>query len=442
MTSRRTLGALTTAALVVLSLAGCSLPSQGIYDAPLPGGVAIGRDGYEVTATFADALDLVPQSSVKVDNVAVGRVTKIALRPDGRAALVTMLLRGDVALPVNTVARLTQTSLLGEKYVALSRPAAGATGSLRTTRVIGLEGTSEAIDAERVLGAMSLLLNGGGIAQFQEISRELTAVSSGRDAEIRAFLENIAQFAKTLNTRKESITDALDSLDRLGRTLNDNTTQLTTALEKLPPGLQVLADQRHQLIAMLSSLDSLSKVTVSTLSQSKDNMVADLERLDPILTQLAAAGKTLPASLQILFTFPFPDSVLGAIKGDYVNAFLVTNFATPGTTISNDISAAGWPNAYPGSCGSPADGFYGAPCAPPGASALSRSGSGPAQIGPPPMILPPTTSAAPGVPSPTITTTATRKAASTTPATPTPTTVTTSTPTTPATPTPTVTRRR
>ncbi len=417
MTSRRPLGVVMTAAAVVLSLTGCSIPSQGIYDAPLPGGVTIGRDGYEVTAEFADALDLVPQSSVKVDNVAVGRVTKIALRPDGRAALVTMLLRGDVALPANAVARLTQTSLLGEKYVALSRPVQGATGSLRTTRVIGLEGTSEAVDAERVLGAMSLLLNGGGIAQFQEISRELTAVSSGREAEIRAFLENIAQFVKTLNTRKESITDALDSLDRLGRTLNDNTTKLTTALEKLPPGLQVLADQRQQLIAMLSSLDSLSKVTVSTLSQSKDNMVADLQRLDPILTQLAASGKTLPASLQILLTFPFPDSVLGAIKGDYVNAFLVTNFATPGTTISNDNSAAGWPNAYPGSCGSPSDGFIGAPCAPPGAKAKAGTGSATQQIGPPPMILPSTTSAAPGVSSPTI--------ASTTPP---------STPTTPTTP--------
>lgn len=393
----------TTAAALVLSLAGCSIPSQGIYDAPLPGGVAIGRDGYEVTAEFADALDLVPQSSVKVDDVAVGRVTRIALRPDGRAALVTLLLRGDVVLPANAVARLTQTSLLGEKYVALSPPAQGSTGSLRTARTIGLEGTSEAVDAERVLGAMSLLLNGGGIAQFQEISRELTAVSSGREVEIRAFLENVAAFVKTLNTRKESITQALDSLDRLGRTLNDNTSKLTTALEKLPPGLQVLADQRQQLVAMLSSLDSLSKVTVSTLDRSKDNMVADLQRLDPILTQLAASGKTLPASLQILLTFPFPDSVLGAIKGDYVNAFLVTSFATPGTTIANDSSAAGWPDAYPGACGSPVGSFIGTPCAGAGASPTSRAGAGPLQIAPPPMLLPTTTSAAPGLPSSTVT---------------------------------------
>ncbi len=147
----------------------------------------------------------------------------------------TLLLQGSVDLPA-TPRRITQTSLLGEKYVALSRPSGEATGSLRATRRIGVEGTSEAVDAERVLGALSLLLNGGGLAQFQEISKELAAVSSGRDGEIRAFLNQVSTFVQTLNTRRESITAALDSLDRLGKALDANTTELTTALDKLPRG--------------------------------------------------------------------------------------------------------------------------------------------------------------------------------------------------------------
>ena len=374
--------------LALLGLAGCSLGSQGIYDVPLPGGPDVGGNGYQVTAQFTDALDLVPQAAVKVDDVAVGKVTSITLRADGRAAVVTMQVGGGVELPGNATARITQTSLLGEKFVSLDRPSTGATGSLRSSRTIGLEGTSEAVDAERVFGAMSLLLNGGGLQQFQEISRELAAVSTGRDDEIRAFLTNVSQFVTTLNTRKQAITDALDSLDRLGKTLDDNTTKLTTALDQLPPGLKVLADQRTQLVAMLTALDSLSKVTVTTLDQSKDDFVADLNRLQPILTQLAASGQALPDALQILFTFPFPDSVLGAVKGDYVNAFLVTNFATTGTTIPATSGDAGWPAAYPGSVGTPP----------------APSGAGPAQIGPPPMMLPSTSSAAPGLPTSTITT--------------------------------------
>ncbi|GAA1887522.1 MCE family protein [Lapillicoccus jejuensis] len=417
MSTRRPL-ALAVAVLALLGLAGCSLGTQGVYDVPLPGGVAVGRDGYEVTAQFSDVLDLVPQAAVKLDDVPVGRVSHIGLGTDGKVADVTLLLRGDVDLPANTTARITQTSLLGEKYVALSRPSSAATGSLRSTRRIGVEGTSEAVDAERVLGALSLLLNGGGLAQFQEISKELAAVSSGRDADIRAFLTQMASFVKTLDTRKASITSALDSLDRLGRTLDANTTQLTTALAKLPPGLQVIADQRQQLVAMLAALDRLSTVTVSTLDRSRDAMVADLQRLDPILGQLAAAGQSLPASLQILATFPFPDSVLGAIKGDYVNTFLVTNLSTPGTTIPNDTSGAGWPSAYPGSCATDVP-FAGCGTPAPVPSSSTGTGTGAATgtgtgtgtgtttIGPPPMLLPPTSSVAPGLPTPVVTSTPT-----------------------------------
>ncbi|MGN6636807.1 MAG: hypothetical protein ACTHJ6_15310, partial [Oryzihumus sp.] len=55
------------AVLAVGSLAAC----QGAYDLPLPGGAAQGGDVYHVTAEFADVLDLVPQSAVKVNEVTV-----------------------------------------------------------------------------------------------------------------------------------------------------------------------------------------------------------------------------------------------------------------------------------------------------------------------------------------------------------------------------------
>ena len=59
--------------------------SNGVYDTPLPGGADLGSHPMKITADFDDVLDLVPQSSVKVDNVAVGRVATISLNPDGAA---------------------------------------------------------------------------------------------------------------------------------------------------------------------------------------------------------------------------------------------------------------------------------------------------------------------------------------------------------------------
>ena len=61
----RALALATSAAL----LSGCGF--QGARSIPLPGGQGTGGDAYQVTVEFEDVLDLVPQSSVKVDNVAV-----------------------------------------------------------------------------------------------------------------------------------------------------------------------------------------------------------------------------------------------------------------------------------------------------------------------------------------------------------------------------------
>jgi phospholipid/cholesterol/gamma-HCH transport system substrate-binding protein len=99
-------------------LSGCTF--SGLYDVPLPGGAGAGDGAYRVTVEFRDVLDLVPQSTVKVNDVTVGTVEKIQL--DGWHARARLRVADHVKLPRNAVASVRQTSILGEKYVALSKP--------------------------------------------------------------------------------------------------------------------------------------------------------------------------------------------------------------------------------------------------------------------------------------------------------------------------------
>jgi hypothetical protein len=55
------------------------------------------------------------------------------------------------------------------------------------------------------------------------------------------------------------------------------------------------------------------------INASADDTVASLRALDPVLTQLAASGDALTESLQLLMTYPFADSAVDGIKGDYTN---------------------------------------------------------------------------------------------------------------------------
>lgn len=305
-----------------IALAGCGTGGfNGVYNL-LPGGAPLGSHPYQVTAVFTNILDLVPQSAVRVDNVAVGRVVRIWLPPDSWYAHVSMLVNGSVHLPANAIAEITQSSLLGEQYVALSPPPGGGQGRLRDGATIPVYRTTSNATVEQVLGALSLLLNGGGIAQLHTITVELNQAFSGNEPQIRSMLVEISKLTADLNAHRADITAALDGLNQLAASLRDRDRQIGFTLDNLAPGLRVLSGQRDQLVGLLNALHRLSDVTVATITKSKAQTVADFRALEPTLRELANAGRTLPQSLQVLLTFPFTDQVMKAIKGDYLNAFL------------------------------------------------------------------------------------------------------------------------
>jgi phospholipid/cholesterol/gamma-HCH transport system substrate-binding protein len=370
------------AAALAIAVAGCSGGGfNGIYSLPLPGGASLGSHPYTVTARFANVVDLVPQSAVRVNDVAVGRVSRIYLPPHSWTADVTMIINGDVRLSANADAELQQSSLLGEWFVALSSPPGGiAEGRLANGAVIPLSRTTGNATVEEVLGALSLLLNGGGLAQLHTISSQLNAALSGNEPQIRSLLSQVNDLATNLNAHRHDITRALDGLNQLSATLRARDQQIGNVLDNLTPGLRVLRDQRAQLVTLLNSLHTLSGVAVDTINKSKADTVASLRALAPILRELADAGQALPQSLQVLLTYPFTDQVLKDIKGDYLNTYLSVT-AAPGTTIIPPVK----PPATKGTAGQaqqvlplPAVGATTAPAASPSRSAGggARGGGG------------------------------------------------------------------
>jgi phospholipid/cholesterol/gamma-HCH transport system substrate-binding protein len=311
---RRRLQRLAALGTGMLLLAGCGF--RGAYSFSLPGGADVGDDPYTVQVEFLDVLDLVQQSGVRVADVPVGRVDKIELADDW-TALVTLTVDGDVDLPANAVAKIQQSSLLGEKYVELAAPGnEKAEGELREHPRIPLERTNRNVEVEELLGALSLVLNGGGLAQLQTINRELGEALPGRESAVRSTLTELDTFIGGLDDQKSEINRALDSANALAETLAARTGTIETALDTIGPGLDVINQQRDLLVSMLESLARLGDVGTRIINQSAADTVADLQLLQPILTQLAAAGPDLAGSLDLLLTYPFPaSSVIGAGDG-------------------------------------------------------------------------------------------------------------------------------
>ncbi|MFF1811886.1 MCE family protein [Streptomyces sp. NPDC058251] len=316
MSALRKVGAVAWAAVGSLLLSGCEF--NGWYDVQLPGGAAADGHAYHVTVEFRDVLDLVPQSAVKVNNVTVGAVEKVQL--DGWHARVRLRVADSVKLPANAVAELRQTSMLGEKYVALSAPTGTApVGRLGDGDRIPLSRSGRNPEIEEVLSALSALLNGGGVAQLKTITVELNKALDGRENRVRSLLKELNTFIGGLDDQRKDIVHALEAVDRLAGRLGKEKKTIAQAVDTMPPALKVLADQRRDLTRMLTALSKLGKTGTKVVRASHDDTVANLEQLRPILRQLNKAGANLPNSLELLTTYPFPRNAVDAVKGDYVN---------------------------------------------------------------------------------------------------------------------------
>ena len=305
-----------------IALTGCDFD---VYQLPLPGGADVGSDPITVKVEFEDVLDLVPKSSVKVNDVTVGQVTDVRL--DGYTAEVTLELRRDTELPDEPLAEIRQTSLLGEKFVALSPPEGGGEGKLESGDVIPLERSGRNPEVEEVLGALSLILNGGGVAQLKTITQEINKAVTGREDDVRSVLTQLDTFTATLDSGKEDILLAIEKLNQLSIGVRQQQDKIDLALDELPSALVSIDSQREDLVKMLQSLTELSDVGVRVIKASKDATISSLDQLQPVLNQLAASGDDFVNAFNVFLTYPFVDEVVGRDPqvarnlhmGDYTN---------------------------------------------------------------------------------------------------------------------------
>jgi phospholipid/cholesterol/gamma-HCH transport system substrate-binding protein len=229
-----------------------------------------------------------------------------------------------VKLPVNSTALVSQTSLLGEKFVAIQPPADRKDwrGTLAPGGTISLINTDTDATIEEVLGSLSLVLNGGGLQNVQTITKEFNKALAGKESNTRGMLEQLKIFATGLNAQKSDIISALEHVDHLAATIKAHESTVTTAIDTFPAALQVLSDSTASLTKMLTALSNLGDTATGVINASKEDMLTNFRNLEPTLTELAKAGNEIPRTLQLLITFPEIDGTQDVYRGDYTNIHL------------------------------------------------------------------------------------------------------------------------
>ncbi len=303
--------------LIVAAMSGCGW--HGLNSLPLPGTQGTGSDSFLIQAQMPDVNNIEPNSRVRVADVTVGHVTKIERQ--GWHALVSMRLDGDVNLPANATAKIGTTSLLGSLHIELAPPKdEPPQGKLLDGSLISLSHGDAYPSTEQTLAALSMLLNGGGLGQVQDITEAFSTAFRGREHDVRSLITQLGEFTAHLNDQTGDIIAATDGLNRLVGKFATQQPVLDRALATVPDALAVLNSQRDNLAQAADQLGKFSALTVDTVNQTSANLVKELNQVGPVLESLANAGPSLTRSLSLLATFPFPNETFENFqRGDYAN---------------------------------------------------------------------------------------------------------------------------
>ncbi|OBB27327.1 mammalian cell entry protein [Mycolicibacterium peregrinum] len=187
---------------------------------PQPGNAY--RDGYDLTLEFSNVLNLPDRAKVVLDGTPVGVVTAVNVE-QGRVD-VTARIDSVVTVPANSRATLQQATVLGDTYLALERPGAGAVqgAPIPPDGRIPLAQTVSPPQLEDTLANLANFIGSGSIQRVQTSIMGLNRVTPKRSNELRAMVSRVAEDLSDLSDNIDTVDHALDGLSQTGTVLNGN----------------------------------------------------------------------------------------------------------------------------------------------------------------------------------------------------------------------------
>ncbi len=175
-----------------------------------------------------------------------------------------------------------------------------------------------------------MVLNRGGLGQIGDIVTNLNDALGGREDAVRDLLTRLDTFVGTLDTQRADIVETIDGLNRLAGTVSGQRDVVADVLDRLPAALEVLLQERPAFTTALDRLRTFSDTATAVVTDTRQDLVTNLEHLEPTLRALADVGTDLDKALAYATVYPYGQSVIDrAVRGDYLNLFATVDLTVP-----------------------------------------------------------------------------------------------------------------
>jgi phospholipid/cholesterol/gamma-HCH transport system substrate-binding protein len=254
--------------------------------------------GYLVNAEFKDSGGIFEGAEVTYRGVAVGKVEKLSLIPDGVS--VGLRLKPGSKVPSPAKAVVGNRSAIGEQYVDL-QPQNDGTSYLRAGNVIGQELTDIPIQPTQLIVNLDELVRSVDTADLTVVLDELGRAFDGAGDDLQRLIDAgdqltdaaTANLPQTLQLIRDSkpVLDTQRDLAGHFRSYNADLAQLTAQLRKSDPDFRALFKSGTDSARTATSLLEANRASLPVL-------------LDNLVFAAQVQAVRIPALRQILVTYP------------------------------------------------------------------------------------------------------------------------------------------
>lgn len=228
------------------------------------------RGSYRIYATFTSAEGVYPDTPVRVAGVVIGSVDEVRL--DGGRARLTLMMQGDVDLPVDSTVVLKSEGVLGDRFLRVEPGV--STASLEDGDDIRVGEAGPDIDA--MTKKLSLIAD--DVAVITANVKDLTS-DADTQAQLRQTVENVEVLSGELRSLAAANRADLDAIA-------DNLREVSEILKEVAEGSRGKVDE--ELAAIREITDSIERTT-----RSIEAVAAKVERGEGTVGRLLNDETTL-----------------------------------------------------------------------------------------------------------------------------------------------------
>ncbi|WP_405151121.1 MCE family protein [Nocardia salmonicida] len=283
-TARHRVLSTAAAAAAVTVIAGCGLTVASL-PLPEPG---TGSETYTLHAVFDNALNLPDQAKVKIGGSDVGIVSSI--KAENFQAVIDMEINTAIAVAKGSTAELRQATPLGDVFIALSQPSDTSQGTLSDGDTLTRDFTAAGATVEELLISVSLLFNGGGVANLSRLGSELSEILQGHGGDLAHLITEMTGVVGELNNNSARIDTVLSEFNSLADTLEAGTSELGQVADSLPQAIGAIAENNKAIGDMLTTVSTTTAALGDYSATTGDQLSALLTELGNLTNALAASG--------------------------------------------------------------------------------------------------------------------------------------------------------